>query len=372
MTTSLSIHNASLYERASEAALMPRWDTLWQAVPYVTTMKDNPPPAALPFLVYEFGLGMLTDFVPNLYDLLDGRGVRWMRLRGTYEGVERGLAFLGLTATVEPAWHGRAWWNSSQLRFPALPANDRPLLERIEGITRLSLPKRSDLRRGVHQYDVGPLIGNRARLNASLLDRESGVRLKAGGTLWSFGRTTEIDHTLTEAEGLAIGNWIEPPEEGGIPWISMTYPWATADFPWAASPDAQRRSLMAAWFGARTFYARLKDAAGTVIGYRRCKAIRPVSVTIAGRYTVAGQSWSPSPSGQQVYIEAMTGLGDANGVEARSVALVSGVTLAAGVKPGRAWLQPDQVTAGIAFAETAIAIPLRTTVREQFKFLVRF
>lgn len=315
---------------------------------------------------------MLTPYVGNIYELLDGRGRRWMQVRGTFSAIERGLALLGITATAEPAWHGRSWWNSGQLRFSALPANDTPLLDRIEGITRLSLPMRSDLRRGVFQYDVGPVIANTARLNASMLDRESGIRLKEGGTLWSFGRTREIEHTLTEAEGLAIGNWIEPPEDGGIPWTSMTYPWVTADFPWAASPDAQRRSLMAAWFGARTFYARLKDAAGSVIGYRRCKACRPVSVTVGGRYTVAGQSWSPSPSGQQVYIEAMTDLGDANGVEARSVALMSGVSLAAGVKPGRAWLQPDQVTAGIAFAETAIAIPLRTTVREQFKFLVRF
>ncbi len=370
--TSLLPNNAALYERTSESALMPRWDTLWDAVPYVTTMKDNPPPAALPFLVYEFGLGMLTPYVGNVYELLDGRGVRWMRVRGTYEAVERGLAFLGITATVEPAWHGRVWWNSSQLRFPLLPANDDPLLERIEGITRLSLPKRSDLRRGVHEYDVGPLCANASRLNGSLLDRESGIRLKDGGTLWSFGRTTEIPYQLTQAEGLAIGNWIDEPEDGGIPWISMSYPWVTANFAWAESPATQRRALMSAWFGTRTFYARLKDAAGTIIGYRRCRACRPVREAVSGVYSASGKTWSPSPSGQQVYIEAMTDFGDADGVEARSVALMSAVTLAAGVKPGRDWLKPAEVTAGIPFAETAIALPLRKTVRERFKFLVRF
>ncbi|MFT4162861.1 phage tail protein [Shinella sp.] len=370
--TSLAPNNANIYERANEAALAPRWDTLWQAVPYVTTMKDNPPPAALPFLIYEFGLGMLTPYVPNLYELLDGRGIRWMRLRGTYEGVERGLAFLGITATVEAQWHGRAWWNSSQLRFPVLPPSDNPLLERIEGITRLSLPMRSDLRRGVHQYDVGPLIGNVSQLNESLLDRESGIALKPGGTLWSFGRTTEIEHTLTEAEGTAIGNWIDEPEDGGIPWIAMTYPWVTATFPWSASPAAQRRALMAAWFPARPIYARLKDAAGGVIGYRRCRACHAVSQVVSGRYTLAGQSWSPASAGQVAYIEAMTDFGDADGVTARSVALVAGVTLAAGVPPGRLWLKPNDVTAGTPFAETPISLPLRKTVRERFKFLVRF
>ena len=373
MTSLLPASSTDIYERVLEETRLARWAELRAATPGIWTGKRiSPAPDVLPFLVFEDGLGMLTPYVDNVYELLDGRGVRWMRVRGTYDAIARGLAFLGITATAEPAWHGRVWWNSFQLRFPALPANDRPLLERIEGVTRLSGPKRSDLRRGVHQYDVGPLIGNASRLNQSLLDRESGISLKDGGTLWSFGRTMEIDHTLTEAEGLAIGNWIEEPEEGGLPWVSMTYPWVTATFPWAASPAAQRRALMAAWFVARPIYARLQDAAGVVIGYRRCRACHAVTQVLDGRYRIAGQSWSPAPAGQTAYIEAMTGFRDADGVEARSVALMAGIILAAGIPPGRLWLKPEEVTAGAPFAETPISLPLRATVRERFKFLVRF
>lgn len=365
--------SSGIYELAVEKSREQRWTALRAAVPAIRTGKRiSPAPDVLPFLVFEDGLGMLTPFVGNIYELLDGRGRAWMRKRGAYEAVSRGLALLGLTATTEPADYRRIWWNSAQLRFPTLPANDSPLLDRVEGITKLSLPYRSDFRRGVHQYDVGPAIGNASRLNGSLLERESGIRLKSDGPLWSFGRTTEIDYTLTESEGTAIGNWLAIPDEGGIAWIDMDYPWVTADFPWADDPEIQRRKLMASWFAPRTFYIRLKNAGGEVIGYRRCRASRPVTQGVSGVYRFGNGYYRPASNGQQVYIEAMTQFGDADGVAATSVALMSGVNLAAGVKPGKLWLDAAEVTAGTAFAETAISLPLRTTVRERFKFLVRF
>ncbi|CAH0339570.1 phage tail protein [Rhizobium sp. CECT 9324] len=371
--TSLQPESADIYELVAEESRTERWAALKAAVPAIRTGKRiSPAPDVLPFLVFEDGLGMLTPYVSNVYELLDGRGRRWLSVRGTYEAIARGLAFLDLAGTVESAWHGRVWWNSSQIRFAALPANDNPLLDRIEGITRLSLAQRSDLRRGVFDYDVGPLLADGARLDNSLLEHESGTRLRADGTLWSFGRTTEVEHTLTEAEGLAIGNWIELPDEDGLPWIEMTYPWVTADFAWGDSPAIQRRALMAAWFAARTFYLRLKDGAGDVVGYRRCRACHPVSPVLGGPYQIDGQGYQPASGGQQVYIEAMTGFNDADGIQAETAELISGATLAAGIPSGQLWLEPDDMIAGTAFATTAISIPLRKTVRDRFKFLVRF
>jgi hypothetical protein len=370
---SLLPDGSGLFERAFEQSWEQRWPALDLGADAIRGAKFNPPPSYLPFLVYEYGLGELTPYVPNLYTLVVGReGVNWQRVRGTPAAVYKGLGWLGYTATLEDAWHGRAYWNSTQLRFPALPNQDFPDLEQIEGVTRLSLPKRSQLRRGVHQYDVGPAIGNASRLNGSLLERESGTRLRADGPLWSFGRTTEIDYTLTEAEGTAIGNWLDIPEGGGLAWIDMDYPWATADFAWADDPLVQRSKLMAAWFAPRSFYVRLKNGEGDIIGYRRCRANRPVTQAISGPYRFGNASYRPASNGQLAYVEAMTQFGDADGVVAASVALVSGVTLAAGVKPGTLWLQPAEVTSGIAFAETVISLPLRTTVRERFKFFVRF
>ncbi len=369
--TSLLPASSDHFEIATEGARVSSWGQLNGAVPYITSAKRNPPPSYLPFLVWEYGLGMLTPYIPNLYDLID-EGVRWFRIRGTYAAVAKGLSFVGIAAAIEPAWHGRAWWNSNQLRFPALPDSDDPLLERIEAITRLSLPFRSDLRRGVFQHDVPAAEADSTALDGSHLDCESGVRLADDGTVWSFGRTTEFDHTLTEAEGTAIGNWIAPVSEAGLAWSTMNYPWATATFPWATNPASVRRAQMAAWFSGRTFYARFKNAAGEVIGYRRVRSAHPVALSADGPFSIGSQKYAASPAGEIVFIEAMTDFEDAFDVAAASVCLMSGLVRAPGIPAGRLWLRPQDASGGVSFATKSIQLPLRKTVRERIKFLVRF
>lgn len=370
--TSLILDPSDLFEKTIESSHAERWTRMGAAVPSITTAKESPPPTFLPYLVYEYGLGMLTPYVTNLYDVIDA-GVRWHRLRGTYTGVAQGLSFVGVTATVEPAWHGRAWWNSAQLRFPSLPANDVPLLGAIEGITGLSLPFRSDFRRGVFDYDIQPAEADGAMLDESHIEEESGVRLSATGAVWSFGRTAEFDHLLSEAEGTAIGNWIAiPAEGGGVAWASMTYLWSTANFLWSANADAQRRALMAAWFAGREIYVAFLDSDDEVIGYRKAKACHPVSADFDGPYSVDGQAYAPASGGQRVYIEAMTDFEDAFDVTAESVVLVVNVTRAAGVPSGQLWLEPSEITSGDFFASKTVSIPLRKTVRDRVKYIVRF
>lgn len=369
--TSLLPATSGHFEKAVEAAHAARWTRMQSAVPLITSAKENPPPSFLPFLVYEFGLGMLTPYVDNVYDVLS-EGVKWFRIRGTYGGLKKGLSFIGITATAEPAWYGRAWWNSCQLRFPELPASDNPLLPRIEGITRLSLPFRSDLRRGVHGYDIQPLEAETTRLDASHLDEESGIRLSEGGTVWSFGRVSEFRHTLSEDEGTAIGNWIEPPDQAGTPWVTMSYLWATAAVLWADNPDSQRRSLMAAWFTTRVLWATFRDEDGAVIGHRRCRAVKVVDFQVTGTYAFEDERYQPIAAGRSVYIEAMTDFEDADGVTAETVEITVGATLATGVKPGRLWLEPGELVGGEAIAIQDLGVPLRRTVRDQVKVLLTF
>ncbi|SMD18114.1 phage tail protein [Rhizobium sp. RU36D] len=396
---SLLPENAGLFEQAMEAAQAERWERMGSAVPLITTAKENPPPSFLPFLVWEYGLGMLTPYVPNLYDLL-GEGIRWQRLRGTYAGVKRGLSFVGITATIEPAWHGRAWWNSSQLRFPALPENDLPLLEQIEGVTRLSLPFRSDLRRGVHHYDAPPAAAECSRFDEAMIERESGISVTQAGTLWSFGRVTEISHVLTEEEGLAIGNWLDrvsagetawlpvsfpagdggfsagevpPPDfDPGLPWVDAKYPWIDASVLWASPGITARAAIMAAWFVGRSVYVTMRDPDGDIIGHRTCRAIRPGALRFGGQYNFGGQTYRAEVGGTSLYIEAMTDFGDADSVIAASVELTIDGEPVADVPPGRLWLQPGELLGGTPIAVTAVNIPLRATVREQIKFLMRF
>ncbi|WDQ98189.1 phage tail protein [Devosia sp. J2-20] len=626
----------------------------------------SPRPSMLPFLVYEYGLGELTPYVPNIYDLID-QGVRWQRLRGTLSAVAIGLAWVGYAATIEPAWTGRAWWNSFQLRFDSLPAADAPDLERIEGVTRLSVPKRSQLRRGVHGYDVGAVELDETRLDGAMLDFESGTVVTAAGTVWSFGRTHEFEHTLTQEEGVALGNWLVPPggesvfadfiagqyrseafpaarqevisvtrageayalnsagvyevfaanepritdlgftiepeatnltnemqggqwsnatnadvtphlggpylgifdnpvlvtdtgqngrgkcspeisivegqtysasfwykaasstevglflsgnggtsriamshdgsvisssnnarggmtlvgatqlqpgiyrsdvrwvpnftgtdgnggigaglnvgdsiialglqitqgdaffapinplglgttraadqvqlhipggvhqltytldndatlvvpdtpggdfeiptalprqrlkaiqtvktDGGSVPWSSIETPWIDANYLWADTPEAQRRAVLSTWFAGRALYLRLSDVAGNVIGYRRCRAVRPVEAAFEGHYSHGGVDYSPDQAGGILYAEALTQFDDAADVDCASLALMVGGEITGGAKPAQLWLSPAQYSGGEAIAVQAVTIPMRRTVREQIKFLMRF
>ena len=370
--SSIQPNNATPLEKNFEETGKARLDMVNSAVPSIRTAKHvTRPPSFLPFLVYEFGLGQLTPYVPNIYNLLD-EGVRWQRLRGTYAGVAKGLSFLSLTATVIPAWSGREWWNSAQLNFNTLPENDSPLLNRIEGITELSLPKRSDFRRGVHVYDAQPLECDGSCLDHSLLEFESGTRIRQDGALWSFGRVTEIEHVLTEEEGNAIGNWLAPTEEDGIKWTDMTYPWVTAAFLWASNPAAQRRSLLASWFADKRLFATLRDSNGDIIGHRACRAVWPVNEAVNGVYSFAGKSYRPDNGGQSVYIEALTEFDQVTAIIAASVELTVGASLADGVPLGRSWLAVEELIGGTPIAVAKVNLPLRHTVREQIKFHMRF
>lgn len=378
MGASILPRNATPLEVALEAAgIAP--EALRDAIPQIHLAKlVTRPHGWLPFLIFENGLREVQQYLPNPYVLLD-EGPLWQAMLGTVPAVDKGLSWLGYTAVLEEASPERRFWNSFQLRFPALPANDAPDLERIEGIATISVPRRSRFRRGVHLYDVGPLEGDHARLDGAMVERESGVRATSGtrhfpeGAIWSFGREHEFEHTMTQAEGEAIGNWLDPVEDDAtLHWIAMTYPWVSATFPWAATPEVQRRALMAGWFRDRVLYLCLRDGAGGVIGYRRCRAVRPVSVSADGVYRHGANAYKASPSGGRVYVEAMTQFEDADGIMAATVSLLVHAERAAGVKPGKLWLEPGELTGGHEIAARPVSIPLRRTVRERVKYLVRF
>ncbi|MFP9138696.1 phage tail protein [Devosia sp. XGJD_8] len=369
---SLLPQNATPFEVALSEGMEPA-AVIGSSITAMRRIKYLSPRASmLPFLVWEYGLGELTPYVPNIYNLID-EGVRWQRLRGTVSAVAIGLAWIGYAAAIEPAWTGRTWWNSFQLRFTALPAADVPDLERIEAITGLSVPKRSQLRRGVFAYDVGAVELDETPLDGAMLDHESGIAITEGGTLWSFGRSHEFEHTLTQIEGQAIGNWLEPVEDAPLLWIDLDdLLWIDADFLWIDDPAEQRRSIMAGWFSDKSLYLRLLDGDGYVIGYRRCRAVHPVGVAFGGAYEHGGQVYDPKQAGGILYAEALTQFDDAADVVCTSIAMVVGGELAAGVKPGKLWLEPDQYIGGTAIAVQATTIPLRRTVREQLKIVMRF
>lgn len=379
-------NNSETYERCiADACAVPL--DVRDGIAAIRYDKLDPPSADfLPFLVWEYGLGELTPYVPNLYDLLR-EGLGWQRLRGTPAAMTIGLGWIGHVAVIEEAWTERRWWNSYQLHFEDLPLD--AALENIEGITRLSTPRRSQLYRVTHGYDARACELERSALDHCMLDVDSGIGITDAGTIWSFARETEIEHSLTEAEGIALGNWIpssrelvsfgsaeysiEPPEEeSSLYWAEMNIPWKDATFPWASDATSQRQSQMAAWFAARPIHLVLRAATGGVIGFRRCRVVRAVTEAVGGPYSFRDVSYAPASGGRYVYIEAMTDFGDADGITAAAVSLLVGASAADGIPPGRLWLQPGDLTGGIEIASNPVSLPLRATVREQITYLMRF
>ncbi|GAA4666982.1 phage tail protein [Bartonella pachyuromydis] len=368
MLSSLLPPNSSLFERcfAEAMALDPHVKTALEEIPRAKFITR--PPSWLPFLIDEYGLQELTPYVPNLYDLLD-QGLEWQRIRGSVAAVDMGLQWLGLSVHFTPAWPERAWWNSFQLEFNHLP--ERGNLEAIEAIVDLSKSLRSDFRRGVTGYDVEAMEANMSRLDDSMLDFESGVRLTAGETLFSFGRTTEINHVLTKEEGTLIGNWIDDFDEE-LSWEHIDYPWELANFPWCSVKKHERDILMAEWFHGRTLYLALRDPDNALIGYRRCYAVAPVEQALEGLYSHCGNKFKPSKTGTMLFLAARTNFKDVDDKQAVSVSLLVHGSVAEQTPPGKLWCDEGELKGGVEILKTPINISLRADVREQFKILLRF
>lgn len=357
-----------------EVALSEALDRSAELAPGVAALLDikgDPTGNIVPYLINEYGLEEIEEFFPVRADAIS-EGLRWRRLVGTPEAVRIALRWIGYQAAIIEQWVGRRRWNNFDFEFRHLPASDRPDLAHIAKIADISTPYRSRFRRGVIGYDAPALSADHDRLDCAMLDTESGHALEAGGPLWSFGRSWDVDHTYTEAEGLALGNWLAPGSETPLLWQDLSFPWLSASFPWGAQSEAQRRSLLSGWFRGRVVRLCLRGPNGAVIGYRRCRAVEPVRIKVGGPYTVAETTYEPTPNGDFLYVEAMTSFGENEGVLATTASLVVGGVLAPGIPVGRLRLGPDDLSGALEFAAAPVSIPLRPTVRDRFKYLVRF
>lgn len=326
-----------------------------------------PAPSLLPFLVWEYGLGELSVYIPNLYSLI-GEGVAWQRLRGTPASVRKAIGWLGYTGALEyePARHRR--WNRFQLALGRVRDDDAPDLARLEGVTQLSAPARSLFRRGFAGYDVRAAETSYQRFSGSIIGDHSGVRLGAGKVKWSFGRTWEISHVLTQTELLALGTWIEPIATDY--WVDADYLWGDADFLWATPAVQARRDAIIAAISGEALYIAFRDGSGDVIGYARAMA-RAVAMTSEGEYTHGSAEWTSATSvPTSLLIFARTGFGDGAGQTAAAVSIVCAPTLAPGVKPGAAWVDSVGLSGGTEVGSVPVTIPLGATVRDRVSIML--
>ncbi|KAB0269067.1 phage tail protein [Microvirga brassicacearum] len=372
MPLDLLPQQSTAFERALQEAT-DFYDKISPSIDAARGLKIlNPPPSFLPFLIYEYGLGELTPYVVNLYDLID-EGIRWQRVRGTPQALSYALAWVGYTARLEEAPPRRRRWNAFQLELDRIRDSEDDLA-RIEGVARLSVPMRSYLARGFKGYDIRALEYGHGAWGNKLWSDYSGVRIDPEGAKWSFSRKYESDHAMSEAELTALGVWLPPVGPGNVTWGA---------FPWLAAPwgDEATRARSAAMVEAvftdrngRPAWAVFKDGDGAVIGYRRARAFHRVAPNSNGQYKIGSTSYGiVSSSATSIYVEALTDFGDGFGTTAATVGFLAGAEPVVGNPLGSLWLPPGGLSVtGPIFAEKPFSIQFGRTVRERVSAVLRF
>ena len=370
MSDHLLPQNATDLERAFSLASnpAPRLDmpvTAMRAIKLIGT-----PPSWLPFLVYEYGLGELSPYVPNLHQLI-AEGIAWQRVRGSPEAIAKGLAWLAYAGVLEEAPLRRARWHLFQLELDRVRDEEEPDLFRIEGITQLSVPLRSHFWRGFRNYDVRPTEYGWTRWGNSLWSNHSGARIRAGGAKWSFGRTYELDHVMTEAQLTALGAWVPAVPGSPLETWETHIPWPHV--PWQSISEQERRNLILDDLRVMPAWATFLNAGGGVIGHRRARVWTKVKAAGAvAPYTVGGSPLTPAADdGTAMYFEAMTDFGEGNGSTAAKWQIRLGATVVDPARPGLLWAQPNEITGGIVAVEKTDTIELGRTVRERCRAVLR-
>lgn len=330
----------------------------------------NPPPQFLPFLAWQYGLGELTPYLPNLYDLI-ADGVRWQRIRGTKAAILKGLGWVGYAGSLEEEPPHRRRWNRFQWALDRVRDDDVPDLARIAGIVQLSVPERSKFFRGFAGYDIRCCETSQQMTGGSLTGDHSGVRIAGVAPKWSFGRTYEAELTLSQEELEDAGAWIEPVDAGAL-WVDGDYLWAGASFAWDIPAYQARLNAIAGTLAAQSAWVRFRRADDSIIGHARAFT-HPVVEAVGGPYQVGTQSFTPFTSAPTALLaSARSGFGNGAGAEATSMSVVFGGTLTDAAKPGVLWIGPSGLSGGAEVATTAVEIAFGLTVREHCCFLLRF
>lgn len=310
-----------------------------------------------PWLIVEYGLGPISRFFETIEGTIDD-GIPWQRRRGTPWAVGESLGWIGYEAVqVFHQYPRREKWNRYQINMGELPpAGEVAKLLDAEYLADLSDPARSVPFRGFHGYDVRALEFNRMRWGRSIWGNDSGVRVPGGKMLWSHGQQHELTFTGDYAYRVSLG--VDYADGQEVTWAD-DLPWDAPGVTWegvqdAVSLNAWLISRLSCWMG---FY----DAAGAPIGYRR--VIRVIDVS------------EPNEVGQiALEYTAHTGFGDGSGKTAANVALVFRANPVEVNKPGKLWLEPDQIVfepgadpARVTVGPIPFSRTFKRTVREHVK-----
>ena len=89
--------------------------------------KFNPPDPIIPYLIAEYGLNEIADYLPDLRAVLR-EGVAWQRLIGTPAAIHKALRWINHDGDIEefPATARKWWW--FQVHLPFEPTTTQFLL----------------------------------------------------------------------------------------------------------------------------------------------------------------------------------------------------------------------------------------------------
>lgn len=376
--------NATAFERAASLSM----DASARVAAGISAMRTAKlvaiPDAWLPFLIYEYGLGPVSAYVPDQRSLI-GTGIDWQRVRGTPEAVDRGLAWLSYAGEIEEAPVTRRRWNLFQIELDRVRDAEAPDLDSIEGIAALSVPVRSRFFRGHSGYDVRELEWSRRKWSGARYSGSSGVRLRDDGAKWSFGRGAIFNIEMLKDDLVALNAWqdlLDAEIAGwGLPWAQTfassdavwgNFSWIGTGATWEVYTQSTRRNLIASALAGRPVWAAYREAGGGLIGYRRARVATPVVPSPSGPYVVGGGRLAPAQLGEGFYLEFLTDFADGEGKTAASVSLLWDAIPIDTSRPGLQWADPDQLTPGIEVASRPVNIQFGRTVRERLRYHLTF
>lgn len=340
-----------------ETALSEALDFLPAVQPYVEAVRGFKFQPVRPdwlgqALVFEYGLGDFEHYFNNR-DMLIAAGIAWQRLMGTPLGIASGLSWLNYTGIeVDDQHPTRLWWTRYQIGMGRVPEAELPILLDAEYLAGLSDPVRSVFFRGWHGYDFRALDWSNSRWGDGIWGDDSGARVDGGTVKWSHGEDAAGTIVAGEAERVALGVDVHVGDE--LDWGD--FPWDAPGLTWDGVWDAV--AFKAFLMLRLPVYVGFYDAEGEAIGYRRPLGVRNATAVDATE-TVT------------IEVECRTGFGDGEGRAAASCALVFHARPLEPDKPGKLWLEPDEIAfedgynaADMTIGSVAVDFLFRRTVRQ--------
>lgn len=166
--------NATMLETAFSEAL-DRTPELSPGVVELRGFKFHPIDAIVPYLVAEYGLSNIEDFVKDPRQLIS-EGLVWQHLIGTAAAIHRALRWIQHDGDIEEAPFDDAKWWQFQIHLP-FEVRNTAFVRPMAALVRASKPLRSDFVRVTSGWDVRAFRLDTHQLDGgAYLDDWSGIR----------------------------------------------------------------------------------------------------------------------------------------------------------------------------------------------------